>query len=175
MANQEESNVTRSGEQLKLKMANSARDKLIAGLTQLSTILQCNRSPPADEKQRTCEKIKECIQSLVDLSPLAVISSARDSNWLDQLIFELPKAERTRIVSHLIDFKDAVLSDLITDEIKRSLIAENKRAIDQLLDLPCEVQEDAITGAGSAEEDTGERPSKKRRGRFYFKLLSTIR
>ena len=173
MANQQESDANQTGDQLKLKMSNSAKKQLFTCLTQITSILKCNRSPPADEKQRTCEKIKECIQSLVDLSPLEVIPPARGSNWFDPLIFELPKSERTRIVSHLIDIKDAALSDrLITDETKSSLIAENKRAIVQLVDLECEVQDDAIAGARSAaeEENTEEPHSKRQRGKFQFQM-----
>ena len=168
MANQQESNVNRGGEQLKL--IYSVRDQLITGLVQLSTILQCNRPLPADEKQRTREKTKESVLLLMDLSPLEMPPPAGDSRWVNQLTFELPGAERTRIVTHLMDIMDAVLSDRpISEETKSSLITENKRIIDQLLSLPCKVQDDGIADAKSNEEnETGEPPSKKQRGMVNF-------
>ena len=152
MLNQQEPEDDRNVDQLKLNLIYSARDQLLTNLIQLSAILQCNKSLPPDETQRTREKIKESVLLLMELS-FEVTLSADDSSWFDQLTFELPRAKRSRIVTHLIDIKDAALSDgLITGETKRSLLTENRRLIDELLDLPCKVQGNMIGGAGSVEE-----------------------
>ena len=173
MANHQEEH-DQAGDQLKLIF--SVRDQLSTSLTQLSAILQCNRSLPAEEKQRTLEKIKESALLLMELSPFEATSSA-DSSWFDQLTFELPRADRPRIFGHLMDIKDALLSDdSITAKTKRNLVAENRQIVDRLLELPCKAQGDVIGGdesdesfgsgglAGSAEENdsTGEPPSKKK-------------
>lgn len=167
MANQQELEDNQIGDKPKLNLVYSNRDRLVANLTQLSAILQCNQSFSADEKQQTHQKFKESILLLMDLSS-EVTPSADDSNWLDQLTYELPRAERSRISIHLIEINAALSDRLITDETKRSLVNENKRIIVQMLDLPCKVQGDMIGGAGSAEEENkniGEPLSKKQKGR----------
>lgn len=90
----------------------------------------------------------------------------------DRLTVELPRAERSRIITHLMNVRDVALSDRpIIGATKRSLESENKRIINQLLDLPCKVQRDMVGGSSSTEEiideneNTGEKPLKRQRGR----------
>lgn len=79
MANQQELEDNQIGDKPKLNLVYSNRDRLVANLTQLSAILQCNKSFSADEKQQTHQKFKESILLLMDLSS-EVTPSADDSN-----------------------------------------------------------------------------------------------
>lgn len=170
MANQQDADPI--GEQLKLKLVYLARDQLFTGLNQLSAVLQCNRPLSADDEQIIHKQMEKCILLLVSLSSKST-QCPDGSSLFDKLTFELTGAERSKIVTYLMNIKEVLLCDkLIADETKRGLIAENKRIIDQLLDLPCEVQDEIAGAAGSVEEeDTGEPPSKKRKGKEFLELL----
>ena len=128
-----------------LNLSCSKRDELITILAQLSTILQCNTAMPEDAKQRTCKKIENSIRLLVELLPFKSTRSTEISGTFEEriagrLIVGLPKAERLCMIGHLIAIREAVLYGLITVETKRGLISENKRIIDQLLDLSAKEQ-----------------------------------
>ena len=177
MANSPESEGDWSGDQL--KMSYSIRDRLITDLNQMSTILQCNEPIPGDAKQRTCKKIEQSILLLVSLSPFEATQLNEESDEFEeriseQLIAELSREDRSKILNHLIGIKDALLfGHKISRAAKDSLVTENRRIIiEQLLGLPCKVESNMISGAGSAvvksedkNENSGEPSAKKQRGR----------
>ena len=131
--------------ELVLNMTHSTRGQLITNLYQLSTILQCNTAIPDDAKQRTCQKIDQSVLSLMALSPFEPTASTNgddptilfEEKIFGQLTAKLSRAERSKAINHLVDLRDALLFDrLVTNETKHDLVAENKRIIDILLDLP---------------------------------------
>ena len=112
-----------------LKLNYSTREKLIISLIQLSTILEISKPIPEDAKKRTCKIIDESIRLLVELSPFESTSSR-------QLVFELSRPESSKIMNHLVIIRDAVqIGRLITGPKRSGLVAENKRIINQLMDL----------------------------------------
>lgn len=158
--------------QLKLNLNHSTRKQLFTVLNDLSAILQYNQPIPADAKQRTSKKIDDLILVLVNLSPSGPSRSSDNSNMFeeriaDQLTADLSRAERSRIVSHLIDLKDAILSsDLFTVETKRCLIDENKQMVVRLLDLPVRIQSDGDLPSDEDTDESNDEPvSKRQRGR----------
>ena len=171
MANQQDADPI--GQQLKLKLIYSARDQLFTGLNQLSAVLKSNRPLSADDKQIIRKQMEKCIQLLVRLSSKST-PCPEGSSLFDKLAFELTGAERSKILAYLMNIREVLLCDKsIADETKRGLIAENKCIIDRLLGLPYEVQDEAIASAAGSveEEDTGEPPSKKRKGKQLLELL----
>ena len=175
MVNQQKSGDQPNAKQLELalNLNHSARDELIISLNQLSTILQSNKPIPADAKQRARKKIYDSIRLLVDLSPFELAQSTDESNEFeetiaDQLAFKMTRADRSTIMNHLTDLKDAVQFGRLICETKRNLITENKRIIHQLIDLPAREQSDQ-TCAGSAEDsgdNSVEPPSKQQMGKL---------
>ena len=153
-----------------LNLNRSTRNQLIISLIGLSDTLQCNK-PTA--KQVTCNEIEDSILLLVNLSPFEpTANSADDSDGLDQAL-KLLRTERSRMMDHLIDIKDALRSgQKVTDEAKRSLVTENERMVVQLMKLSREEPSDLVCGDKPAEdasedtnENTGEPSSKRQRGR----------
>lgn len=165
MANQQESEDERNGDQLKLALSYSSRDQLFTCLNQLSAILQCNQSLSDDSKQSIRKQIKKSILLLVDLSPFEQTSFAEDSTVFEQLTFELSGEEQTTVMNLLMNNQNAVLfDDQMSDEIKRSLVTENSQVVLQMLELPSRVHSNC-GGDLRLDEDNGEPPSKKQRGR----------
>ena len=177
MTNQQEDkqNVDQLKLVLNLNLNYSTRNRLINSLNELSIILQCDEPIPEDAKQRTCRKIDDSMRLLVYLLPFGSSQSIDDTGVFEerisgQLTVKLPRAERSRIVSHLIDIKDAVLyDDKISRAAKESLVTENRRIIDQLLSLPCKVESNAIAKRELAEkiedENSDEPQLKKQKSR----------
>lgn len=144
-----------------LNLNYSTRNQLITSLNELSAILQCNKRIPDDAKQRTRKKIDDTMRLLVDLSPFEQIRMTDEPGLFEELVSDeltvkLSRADRSRVMNHLIDIKDAVLADeLITGETRRSLVTENRRIIDQLLDL-----------RSGDEQNHCEPSTKRQRGRW---------
>ena len=167
--NQQEPQANRSAGQLSLSLNRSTRNQLATSLIGLSDILQFNK-PIA--KQVTCKEIEDSILRLVNLSPFEPTQSADDSGGLDQAL-KLLRSERSNVINHLVDIKDAVLfGQKVIDEAKRNLITENERMVVRLMKLSREEPSDLACGAKSAEdaneetnENTGEPSSKRQRGR----------
>ena len=151
-----------------LKMNFSTRNRLITNLNQLFVILQRKQPISEDAKQRTRKKIDYAIRLLVDLSPFEPTQTADDSCAYedllsDQLIIELSREDRKRILNYLIEIKEvAELDEKIADETRRSLIAENRR-ISQLLEIPDFQDGMATYGVRSAEDTNDDEPSSKKR------------
>ena len=180
MANQstsitEQSEDSRSAQQMNLCLNYRTRNGLINCLVELSTILESNRPIPEDAKDRTCKKIKESIGLLAELLPFESTPSVDDSATFEeqiavQLTLELPSEEQVGLIKHLLENRNAVLFyDKTTNQTRSSLIAENKRMIVQLMRVPSEEPSERIDGVGSAEgangdENTGEPISKRQRG-----------
>lgn len=153
MANHQKSLNKRKIDQMVLNLSHSSRHELISSLTNLSALLQSNKVIPEKVKARISEKIDDSMCLLVELSPFEPIRSTKDSEPFEEMVFnqlivELTRAERSAIVDHLIDIRDAVqVGGLFSDEIKRDLVAESKRIINQLLELP---------GKGESKTDSAE-------------------
>lgn len=129
--------------ELALNLNHSTRDQLFTSLNQLSSILQCSTPIPEDAKQRIRRRIDESVQLLMDLSPFEASRQLADAPGVFEeriaglLTVRLSVAQRLKVIGHLIAIRDAVQFDgLIADVTKRALVAENRRTIEQLLDLP---------------------------------------
>lgn len=174
MANQPEGDQNGEQPKLVLKLNYSKRDQLFTSLNELSAILQYNQSLSDVTKQRTHEKIKESVLLLMDLPSFEATQAtgdqaAGDSNEIDQLAFELSGEEQTRMISHLVDNRNAVtFYDKMDNETKRNLVTENKRIVVQLLDLPGKAQSDLgadLPPDEDTDENNSEPPSKKQKSR----------
>ena len=177
MANQQESEGKQNADQpeLVLNLNHFRRDQLITSLIQLDTILQFNKAIPINfnYKQVVSKKIDDSIRLLLELTPVRPTQSTSEIGIFEriingQLMLGLTRADRSNVINHLIAVKDSVLFDgLANAEIKLSLAIENRRFIDQLLDLPCREQIGLFCNpsARSVKEESGEPPSKKQRGR----------
>ena len=170
MANREDNRSAEQGsaEQLNiLFLPCSTRTQLITSLISLSDILQSNQPIPEDARSRTCKEIEDSILLLINLPPFMPTQPSAETSGGQTL--KLLRAERSNLMNHLVDIKDAVqYHQKATDELKRSLIVENERMVTQLMKLPRE--EPKIGDAGSAEvangdENTGEPASNRQRGR----------
>lgn len=171
LTNQQANHLT---DQLDSVLSHSTRTKLFATLSDLFPIIQCGQAIPDDAKQRTREKIDESIRLLLELSPFKATQSA-DSAVLEerisgQILVRLSSEKQLNMIGHLMASQKIVLfgDQIITDEIKLSLAAENKRILHQLLDLPCREQSDLV-GARSVQdrekEHSDEPLTKKQKGR----------
>ena len=124
-----------------LILSHSTRGQLITSLNQLSTILLSSKPMPKTAKDRICKKIDESILLLAELSPFKRTHSTDASHVYEdsvsgQLIVELSKSERLKIAGHLMAVRESVQFDcLVSAEIKRSLATENKRIVNQLINL----------------------------------------
>ena len=168
MADNEESRSAKqhSAEQLNsLFLSCSTRTQLTTSLVSLSDILQSSQPIPEDAKSRTCKEIDDSILLLVNLPPFMRTQPADSSGQA----LKLPRSERSNLINHLVDVKDAVQYDQkATDEAKSSLIAENERIVFELVKLSHE--EPKVDDTGSAEvtnreETTGEPASEIQLGR----------
>ena len=165
MAEQNESVNKQNANELKLtlNLNHSIRDQLIRSLNQLAALLQYKKPIPEDAKQRICKKIDDSMRLLVDLSPVDSTPSTEalgvfEEMVFNQLIVQLTRAERSGIINHLVDIRDAVQFDnLVKDEVKGALVIENRRIINQLLDLPCREQNEK-----SDENVSNDEPSSKK-------------
>lgn len=166
MDNQQESQGQRNAEQSEriLDLSYGKRDQMIIHFNQLSVILQCEKPIQTIAKQTISARIDESINSLVHLLPVKPAQFTNDSLVVDnivsgKLIVGLSRAERSRMVNHLIAIKDALLfGDSITDKTRRSLLTENRRILHQLLDLTC-IEESGVIGR-SAKDKNGENNGK---------------
>lgn len=148
-----------------LVLSHSTRNQLIVTLNDLSAILQSTKSIPEDAKQRTRQKINDSMLVLLGISPFkpadqsTANSSPHNSSHSsdvfeemlsDQLIVQVPEAEQSEILNHLMAIKEAVLSgDLSVGETKLNLMTENRRIIGYLLNLPCTERGDTAPDTAS--------------------------
>lgn len=166
MANQLENND--SAEQPNLFLNCSTRIQLISSLVHLSDTLQSSKPI---EKERTCKEINDSILLLVNLTSFNPTQpSASDG-------LKLSRTERSNLINHLVDFRDAVLSDQKATD-KASVISENKKLVNQLMKLPRQETNDLAGGARSVDENTDEPRSKRQRGmrllREFYSLHISI-
>ena len=141
MANQQIVNQKKPNESLKL--SNSTRNRLAASLDRLNTVLKSGKPISDAAKQSLGRSIDQLIQALVELPPVdSPANIINDSVVVDRIMagritFTMPKAERSAMIIHLVNVKDAVIfNDSVT---LNSLIAENKKIFDGFLELPYEI------------------------------------
>ena len=164
-----------------LNLNYCTRDKLMFNLNRLTIFLECEEAIPDDAKERICKTIDESILLLAKLSSFGPAKSAEPSNVFEdsvsgQLIVELSRAERSRVVDHLMIAREAVAFDgSIKTENKRSLVTENKRIICQLVGLQNSEKSDStgISGsAGDTSENNAKPALKKKKGRSHCLMSS---
>lgn len=166
MTNQQESKDKQNADQPVLNLNYSTRDQLIDSLNRLSAVLEYNKPIPENAKERICKKIDDSIRLLVELSPFEPAKSADLSSVFEEIVSErltvrLSSAKRLSAVGHLIAVRRAVqFYDSVDDETKRGLIADSKKIVLQLMELPHKRQSD-----WPDEDESDEQPKKKKMGR----------
>lgn len=159
-ATQQKGKRTADQPDLMLNMNCSTRDQLITSLNQLSVILQSNKPITESAKERIRNRIDKAMQILVDLSPFEPVRSLNLSDPSDEMVFgemivELAKSERSKIINHLISVRDEMMfNGLTVYETKTSLFTENKRSINQLLELP--IRDSRKEQSNESDEDGNE-------------------
>lgn len=144
MANQQNGEQPKLNDSLRLNYPT--RNRLATSITQLTTILKCGKPISDTAKNKLSQSISELIQLLVDLQPVKLAQTIDDSMVVERivdgrLIFGISRAERSAAIVHLLNLKDFIIDSAANSETKDSLIAENKRIFDGLLELPYQVYE----------------------------------
>ena len=158
--------------ELVLDMSHFQRDQLITSLIKFDTVLQLNKPTLTVQNKRTMSRqIVESISFLLELTPIALAQSTNRSVVLEgilngHLIIGLAREERSRVVNHLIALKDAVMSDqLASAELKIRLAIENRKIINQLLNLPCREGSGLFCEPRPAQNSSNKPSAKKQESR----------